>query len=510
MESLQSLALSLYQRLSNMIPGILKYLQLLLVITSAHQCKHYPGDPGWPNATTWLAFNDTVSGRLTVPNALGSICHSNSPAFNNATCFELNEQWPNTSFVADNPYLADYNDESCPPSSANTSCTTAGYPAYIISATNAADVQAGINFARDHNIRLIVKGTGHDFPGRSSGSGSLSIYTHNIRGMTMNMHDSYALRYGGIASVTIPAGHQMRDVYTFAAANNITIVGGADPNVGIGGWILNGGHSPLSSLYGLGADQILSLEVVTEDGAHLTVNETSHSDLFWALRGGGGSTFAVMISVTVKAYPRVSVPITQYSFATAANTDTFWSMLAYFHAHIPRISEAGGMGYHYLVHGSSVGMPDVDIIAGAWFFPTKTVEQMTAVLKPLSVGINTSSWAVDPIYQTANTSIVPDAMAFLALAPGETAGVSGRLGSWLLDGPSLTGDFEKLKEGLKAAVPRPWNMISHVVAGPGVRNAVATIPGGGNAVLPAWRKAYTHIGMSTVSVAVSEQALIFA
>lgn len=218
------------------------YLQLLVLTTSAQQCKTYPGEAAWPNATTWQALNETVSGRLTAPLALGAVCHRQTGSFNNDSCNTLSTQWSNTSFVASNPWLADYNDESCSPASSDSPCTTAGYPAYIISAAEVADVQAGLDFARTHNIRLVVKGTGHDFPGRSPGAGSLSIYTHNLRGMEVNMSDQTAMRYGGIAAVKIAAGMRFREIYTEAAKHNITIVGGADPGVGIGGWILNGGH----------------------------------------------------------------------------------------------------------------------------------------------------------------------------------------------------------------------------------------------------------------------------
>ncbi|KAK5083506.1 hypothetical protein LTR05_006008 [Lithohypha guttulata] len=414
-------------------------------------------------------------------------------SFNNDSCNTLSTQWSNTSFVASNPWLADYNDESCSPASPDSPCTTAGYPAYIITAAEVADVQAGLDFARTHNIRLVVKGTGHDFPGRSSGAGSLSIYTHNLRGMEVNMSDQTAMRYGGIAAVKIAAGMRFREIYTEAAKHNITVVGGADPGVGIGGWILNGGHSPISSLYGLGADQILSLEVVTSDGQHRIVNETSFPDLFWALRGGRGSTFAVMLSVTVKAYPQLRGAINSYSFATTADSETFWSMLTYFHSEIPRISEAGGMGYHYLVRGVTIGIPEVDMLTGGWFFPQKTVEQMNVVLNPILATINASSLGPDTIHVSSNDSVFEAAMYLLARSSGETAGISGRLGSWLLTGPALTNNFEELKKGLRTATPQPWNLISHVVGGPGVRNAVAHLPGGSNAVLPAWRIAYTHV-----------------
>lgn len=83
----------------------------------------------------------------------------------------------------------------------------------------------------------------------------------------------------------IAAGSRMFEIYAAAAKYNLTVVGGGDMNVGIGGWITGAGHSPISSTYGLGADQILEMEVVTADGRFLTINENCYPNLFWAMRG---------------------------------------------------------------------------------------------------------------------------------------------------------------------------------------------------------------------------------
>ena len=92
----------------------------------------------------------------------------------------------------------------------------------------------------------------------------------------------------------------MRDIYSFAALHNVTIVGGADPDVGIGGWVSGGGHSPLSAKYGLGADQVVEMEVVTADGKFRKINGESggdDADLFWAMRGVSHSSRS-MISIS--------------------------------------------------------------------------------------------------------------------------------------------------------------------------------------------------------------------
>jgi FAD/FMN-containing dehydrogenase len=99
------------------------------------------------------------------------------------------------------------------------------------------------------------------------------------------MGDARAKKYDAVAAVKIAAGMRMREIYAEAARHNITVVGGGDVSVGIGGWITGAGHSPISSKYGLGADQVLEMEVVTANGTLLTINENSYPGLFWAMRG---------------------------------------------------------------------------------------------------------------------------------------------------------------------------------------------------------------------------------
>ena len=77
----------------------------------------------------------------------------------------------------------------------------------------------------------------------------------------------------------------MRDIYAEAARNNVTIVGGNDPNVGIGGYLTGGGHSSISPKYGLASDRAVEMEMVTPSGEIITANECKNSDLFWAMRG---------------------------------------------------------------------------------------------------------------------------------------------------------------------------------------------------------------------------------
>jgi FAD/FMN-containing dehydrogenase len=121
--------------------------------------------------------------------------------------------------------------------------------------------------------------------GRSSGGNSLSIRTHNIRGIETMKGDKRALAHGAPAAVKISAGMRMFELYTEMAKQKLTVMGGADLNVGIMGWTTGAGHGPLTSIYGMGADQVLEMEVVTPDGEYRVVNEKTFPNLFWAIRG---------------------------------------------------------------------------------------------------------------------------------------------------------------------------------------------------------------------------------
>ncbi|KIW33495.1 uncharacterized protein PV07_00341 [Cladophialophora immunda] len=478
-------------------------------------CKPVVGSPGWPSASDWHALNNSVSGRLIAPVPPGLVCQTNSSVYNAQACGQVLAQWSNSSFHAEDPFTTDYNDDSCLPDP-RAPCSTALLPAYVVNATNTADVQAACRFAYKTGVRLIVKGTGHDFLGRSSGRSSLSIWTHNIRGVNVTMGDSRAKRYGGVASVKIAAGMRFGEIYQAISSYNLTLVGGADPNVGIGGWVTGAGHSPISAVYGLGADQVLEMDVVTANGTHLTINEDSFPGLFWAMRGGGGSTFAVLLSVTVRAYPVLPAAVYTFSYNTTANSDTFWSLVAYFHNQLPELSDAGIMGYYFITPNNSASQSDparMGSVSGFWFAPNKSVEETQHILAPMEQTIqkNAYNWT-DAIFVSNVSAPVPDFTKFwLAFVTPQSVGSEVRLGSRLFDRAALKTDPAKLKRLFKQTSPIPqYPILGHVVAGKGVKTVKNGIPGGSNSVLPAWRKAYAHIVLPRSWAFLNETAKIAA
>lgn len=136
------------------------------------------------------------------------------------------------------------------------------------------------------------RNTGHDSGGRNTGAGSLSVWTHYLKGFEfLPNYKQPGGNYEGPAAV-VGAGLQVWEVFTHTERYNVTLTAASCLTVGsYGGWITGGGHSPLSSKYGLGVDQVLSLQVVTADGRYVTADPKKNEDLFFAMRGGGGSMF---------------------------------------------------------------------------------------------------------------------------------------------------------------------------------------------------------------------------
>jgi hypothetical protein len=131
-------------------------------------CKATPNTNTWPNALEWNSLNQTLSGRLLQPPPPGAVCHPGQPTYNALACPAVQAGWLTSSFHADNPVSSivnNWNNDTCLPVETDP-CSGKGYPVFVVNATCAEDVKKGVDFAREHNVRLIVKGTGHDYLGR--------------------------------------------------------------------------------------------------------------------------------------------------------------------------------------------------------------------------------------------------------------------------------------------------------------------------------------------------------
>jgi hypothetical protein len=128
-------------------------------------CKPTAEASHWPSVSAWDKLNNTLNGRLITPGVPAAVCYTSRLEYSPSQCAVIEAQWSNTSFHASNPVSVDYNDDTCPPVG-NATCSSAGYPAYIIDARSAHDIQIGVTFARETDVRLVIKATGHDLVGR--------------------------------------------------------------------------------------------------------------------------------------------------------------------------------------------------------------------------------------------------------------------------------------------------------------------------------------------------------
>lgn len=125
-----------------------------------------------------------------------------------------------------------------------------------------------------------------------------------------------------------------------------------------GGYSQGGGHSALASKYGLGADQVLEWEVVDGNGEVRVANRQNNTDLFWALAGGGGSTYGVVLSITSKAHKDIPVSSANFTFTSEGITqDTYYEAIAAWQVALPPIVDSGIMVIYFFTNTSFAVSP---------------------------------------------------------------------------------------------------------------------------------------------------------
>jgi hypothetical protein len=146
-------------------------LSVVYSLATAHlngPCKTTPESPDWPTSSTWSAFNQSIGGRLIQPRAPAAACHPDQPEYNVGSCAQIVNSWNSSQWHSDNPVSDDWqnwNNYSCLPDP-SLPCSVEGYPTYVVNASTAEHIQMAVTFASDHNLRLNVKSTGHDYLGR--------------------------------------------------------------------------------------------------------------------------------------------------------------------------------------------------------------------------------------------------------------------------------------------------------------------------------------------------------
>ncbi|MDP4978105.1 MAG: FAD-binding oxidoreductase [Desulfobacterales bacterium] len=163
-------------------------------------------------------------------------------------------------------------------------------PAIIARCIGTSDVIRAVNFARENNLEISVKGGGHNSAGTAVSDGGFMIDLSMMRRVTVNKENKTARVDGGCL---------LGDVDHETQLHGLAVSAGIVSHTGVGGLTLGGGFGWISRKYGLTIDNLISADLVTADGRLVTASENENQDLFWGLRGGGGN-FGIVTSFDFK------------------------------------------------------------------------------------------------------------------------------------------------------------------------------------------------------------------
>ncbi|KAH3945651.1 hypothetical protein HBH70_122520 [Parastagonospora nodorum] len=448
-------------------------------------CKVFPGDQNYPDALVWSEFDHLLGNALIETTPVAAPCYQSSGMYDALKCADISARFTTPDLHTSDPTSMMwplFQGRTCmPTNNPNGTCTLGGYASYSINVGNVAQIQLGVNFARNANLRLAIKNTGHDYIGKSSGAGALNIWMHNLKDIQF-VEKFSSDEYTGPAFKT-GAGVQGFEILEAARDNDVTILTGICETVGFtGGYLAGGGHSPLASIYGMAADQVLAFEVVTADGRFVTASNSINQDLFWALRGGGGSTFGIVTSAIVKAHPRIHVTKSVFSFQAAPdNSRNFWKALHAYFKRFPQFTSAGTYSYFFIWNfGTSL-----DFRMAPFFAPNHTLSEFHALTKPFFDDLAALNISVTP-----NTTFHEDFYSANKDAWGaDTLGVTSLRQATRLFPKSLWATDEKFEEFFSTI--RNTVMSGHTVLG--YHQAPGNPFNVDNAVNPAWRNAQSFL-----------------
>jgi hypothetical protein len=170
-------------------------------------------------------------------------------------------------------------------------------PALVAIPESAADVVAIVDFARERGLRVAPQGTGHNASAIATLERTILVKTSALRDVEIDVPGRRARTGAGVlwAEVTGPASE-----------HGLAPLAGSSPDVGVVGYTLGGGLSWLSRRHGLAANSVLAIELVSADGRLVRCDRDHEPELFWALRGGGGS-FGVVTAIEFVLYPAPQV-----------------------------------------------------------------------------------------------------------------------------------------------------------------------------------------------------------
>lgn len=256
-----------------------------------------PGDPQWPGEAEWDVLRRQVGGRLERVTSPLAACARNADG---SLCGTALKDLQNPFFIQDQAGGTQ--------SSGWVDGWVSSPSVHAVVPESAADVAAAVNFAREKNLRLVVKGGAHSYLGQSNAPDSLMLWTRRLD--ALSLHDDFvprgcAGRVPPQAAVSVGAGAKFIQLYDFVSVRHGRYVqGGGCTSVGVGGHVQTGGFGSFSTYGGLVAASLLEAEIVTADGQVRIANACTHADLFAALKGGGaGFGITTRLTLTTRELP---------------------------------------------------------------------------------------------------------------------------------------------------------------------------------------------------------------
>ncbi|KAK4221981.1 6-hydroxy-D-nicotine oxidase [Podospora fimiseda] len=459
-------------------------------------CKCQPNQPCWPKFWQWNALNSSVNGNLKMHIPPAAVCYNsfqsplgNFSTYDAAKCADVQANWEDEQWTVKKPGAAlwtYFTNETCRVTTNPTdTCTLGYYGVYAVEAKTRNHIKATVDFARQNNIRLVIRNTGHDFLGRSVGANSLILNTHSFKDITwINSYSGPGSSYNG-GAVKLGAGVQAKDILAAGHAQvpPKVIVTGECPTVGIaGGFIQGGGHGPWTPLKGMSADNVLAFEVLTASGYIVNANAVENPDLFWALKGGGPSSYGVLLSMTVKTFEDLpSAGATFYVNDTLIgyDNDVFWNATSVFHKWSNHFVDNGLYVYFEIFPFTLRARPFVAI--------DKTAAQLDALVAPMLAELTSKGIPFEYTSKEYPTFY----QLYTDLFEAEAAAGSALTGGWLINHDDVANNNDGIIEAMKAlSFPAPDAMafmVGHLF-NPGYGKPVAD-----SSVHPGWRNATNFV-----------------
>lgn len=288
--------------------------------TKSRVRRNRPGDPGWPSDASWQELDKRISGHLVPVHSPLAVCNSTP---NGSECAAVFKELKNPYYIRDNAALTQ--------TSGWADAWFSAPSIWAVEAHSAADVAAAVSFAREHRLRLVVKGGGHSYQGTSNAPDSLLIWTRPMDSIVL--HDAFVARGCSNApqpAMSVGAGAIWRDAYGAAAKAGRYVQGGGCMTVGVAGLIQSGGFGSFSKRFGLAAAGLLEAEVVTADGKVRIANACTNPDLFWALKGGGGGSFGVVTRLTLRTHDLPAFLGGVFATVKAKSDDAYKRLIGHF------------------------------------------------------------------------------------------------------------------------------------------------------------------------------------